>query len=179
MQKHYHYDWIQVRDRAARFENLVAMHLLKWVHLEQDVRGRDLDLRYFRDVDGREVDFVVTDREAPGSPDRGEVERPARGQGAAVPARQLPGCGDHPDQRGGNGRLPDSRGHSRAAGDSVPSRPRVGSTPSTQSEVADAAEALDAPQRSGRRPRAPDWCRRRVPPPLADSVRHVTLMRWT
>ena len=64
-QKHYHYDWIQVRDRAARFENLVAMHLLKWVHHEQDVRGRDLDLRYFRDVDGREVDFVVTDREAP------------------------------------------------------------------------------------------------------------------
>ena len=64
-QKHYHYDWIQVRDRAARFENLVAMHLLKWVHQEQDVRGRDLDLRYFRDVDGREVDFVVTDREVP------------------------------------------------------------------------------------------------------------------
>ena len=64
-QKHYHYDWIQVRDRAARFENLVAMHLLKWVHHEQDVRGRDLDLRYFRDVDGREVDFVVTDREVP------------------------------------------------------------------------------------------------------------------
>ena len=62
-QKHYHYDWIQVRDRAARFENLVAMHLLKWAHHEQD--GRDLDLRYFRDVDGREVDFVVTDREVP------------------------------------------------------------------------------------------------------------------
>ena len=64
-QKHYHHDWTQVRDRGARFENLVAMHLLKWVHHEQDVRGRDLDLRYFRDVDGREVDFVVTDREAP------------------------------------------------------------------------------------------------------------------
>ena len=41
------------------------MHLLKWVHHEQDVRGRDLDLRYFRDVDGREVDLVVTDREVP------------------------------------------------------------------------------------------------------------------
>ena len=64
-QKHYHYDWIQIPDRAARFENLVAMHLLKWVHHQQDVRGLDLDLRYFRDVDGREVDFVVTDRYAP------------------------------------------------------------------------------------------------------------------
>ena len=63
--KHYHYDWIPIQDRAARFENLVAMHLLKWVHREQDLRGRDLNLRYFRDVDGREVDFVVTERGVP------------------------------------------------------------------------------------------------------------------
>ena len=64
-QKHYHFDWVQVYDTAARFENLVAMHLLKWVHREQDIRGRDVDLRYFRDVDGREVDFVLTDRRGP------------------------------------------------------------------------------------------------------------------
>ena len=64
-QKHYHYDWVQVYDTAARFENLVAMHLLKWVHREQDIRGRDVDLRYFRDVDGREGDFVLTDRPGP------------------------------------------------------------------------------------------------------------------
>ena len=63
--KHYHYDWVQVHDDAARFENLVAMHLLKWVHREQDIRGRDVELRYFRDVDQREVDFVVTDRSGP------------------------------------------------------------------------------------------------------------------
>ena len=63
--KHYHYDWLPVADRAARFENFVALHLLKWIHHEQDVRGRELDLRYFRDVDGREVDFVVTERRAP------------------------------------------------------------------------------------------------------------------
>ena len=41
------------------------MHLLKWVHFRQDVEGLDLELRYFRDVDGREVDFVVTDRRKP------------------------------------------------------------------------------------------------------------------
>jgi predicted AAA+ superfamily ATPase len=64
-QKHYHFDWSIVPDDAARFENLVASHLLKWVHFEQDTKGRDLDLRYFRDVDGREVDFVVTDRTKP------------------------------------------------------------------------------------------------------------------
>ena len=44
---------------------LVAVHLLKWVHFRQDVEGLDLELRYFRDVDGREVDFVVTDRRKP------------------------------------------------------------------------------------------------------------------
>ena len=40
-------------------------HLLKWVHFEQDVHGRDLELRYFRDVDRREVDFVVTEDRQP------------------------------------------------------------------------------------------------------------------
>ena len=43
----------------------MAAHLLKWVHHEQDVRGRDLELRYFRDVDGREVDFVVVEGRRP------------------------------------------------------------------------------------------------------------------
>jgi uncharacterized protein len=65
-QKHYQMvDWSLVTNDAARFENLVASHLLKWVHYEQDSAGRDLDLRYFRDVDRREVDFVVTDRGRP------------------------------------------------------------------------------------------------------------------
>ena len=35
------------------------------MHYEQDTRGRDLDLRYFRDADGREVDFVVVEGRAP------------------------------------------------------------------------------------------------------------------
>ena len=64
-QKHYHLDWSLVPDNAARFENLVACHLLKWVHFQQDTQGRDLELRYFRDVDGREVDFVLTEDGVP------------------------------------------------------------------------------------------------------------------
>ena len=64
-QKHYHFDWSLVPDDAPRFENLVASHLLKWVHFEQDARGRELDLRFFRDTDGREVDFIVTERQRP------------------------------------------------------------------------------------------------------------------
>ncbi len=64
-QKHYHLDWSLVPDDALRFENLVAAHLLKWVHWQQDTEGRDLELRYFRDVDRREVDFVVVERRQP------------------------------------------------------------------------------------------------------------------
>jgi len=64
-QKHYHFDWSVVKDEGARFENLVACHLLKWVHFEQDTKGRELDLRYFRDIDGREVDFVITEDNCP------------------------------------------------------------------------------------------------------------------
>jgi len=64
-QKHYHVDWTVVPADAPRFENLIACHLLKWVHHQQDTQGLDLELRYFRDTDGREVDFIVTDRRQP------------------------------------------------------------------------------------------------------------------
>jgi len=64
-QKHYHIDWSIVPDDGPRFENLVASHLLKWVHFQFETAGRELDLRYFRDVDGREVDFVVVERRKP------------------------------------------------------------------------------------------------------------------
>jgi len=64
-QKHYHLDWSVVTSEGPRFENLVAAHLLKWVHYQQDVFGKDLELRYFRDTDGREVDFVVVEHNRP------------------------------------------------------------------------------------------------------------------
>jgi hypothetical protein len=63
--KHYHLDWSLVPEPPARFENLVAAHLLKWVHHEQDARGRDLELHYFRDAEGREVDFVIAENRRP------------------------------------------------------------------------------------------------------------------
>ena len=64
-QKLYHLDWSLVPAAGPRFENLVAAHLLKWVHFQQDTLGRELDLRYFRDTDGREVDFVVVEGRTP------------------------------------------------------------------------------------------------------------------
>lgn len=64
-QKHYHFDWSLVPDLSVRFENLVACHLLKWTHYLQDTEGRNVELRYFRDVDGREVDFVILENRRP------------------------------------------------------------------------------------------------------------------
>ena len=63
--KHYHYDWSLVPDTAARFENLVACHLLKWVHFRADAAGFLTELRYFRDIERREVDFVVVENGKP------------------------------------------------------------------------------------------------------------------
>jgi predicted AAA+ superfamily ATPase len=48
-------------EKGARLENLVACALLKHCHLAHDAAGRDLRLHYFRDREGREVDFVVTE----------------------------------------------------------------------------------------------------------------------
>ena len=63
--KHYHLDWTVVEEESYRFENLVACHLLKWCHFRQDYEGLDTDLRYFRDIDRREVDFVLIEQGKP------------------------------------------------------------------------------------------------------------------
>jgi uncharacterized protein len=48
-----------VGDEGARFENLVACHLLKQLHFLEDRDGYRYELRYVRDKEGREVDFVI------------------------------------------------------------------------------------------------------------------------
>ncbi len=57
--KLYLYDWTQIEDPGARFENLTAFHLQKWIHFQQDYNGLEMELRYFRDVYRNEVDFVI------------------------------------------------------------------------------------------------------------------------
>jgi len=64
-QKLYFWDWSRVEDAGARFENLVAVHLLRLCHFAEDVLGEELELRYFRDVVGHEVDFIVLRRKKP------------------------------------------------------------------------------------------------------------------
>lgn len=63
--KHYHCNWTEISNEAPRFENLVASHLLKWCHFVEDTEGEDMELRYFRDIDKREVDFVVLKNRVP------------------------------------------------------------------------------------------------------------------
>ncbi len=58
--KPYLWDWAEVPDRAARFENLVAGHLLRACHLWTDTGEGAFDLHYVRDKEGREIDFLVT-----------------------------------------------------------------------------------------------------------------------
>ena len=44
---------------GARFENMVASHLLKWCHYHEDVFGINVGLFYARDRQKREVDFLI------------------------------------------------------------------------------------------------------------------------
>ena len=46
-------------DEGARFENLIATSLLKRLHFLEDRDGYRYELRYIRDKEGREVDFVI------------------------------------------------------------------------------------------------------------------------
>lgn len=57
--KLYLWDWAEVDDPGARFENMVAGHLLKYCHFIEDTLGHKMELRFIRDTDLREVDFVV------------------------------------------------------------------------------------------------------------------------
>lgn len=58
-QKLYLWDWSMVPEPGPRFANLVASQLLKYCHWQEDVEGYRMELRFLRDTDKREVDFVV------------------------------------------------------------------------------------------------------------------------
>lgn len=65
LQKYYLWDWTQVDVMGFRFENLVASQLLKFCHYIEDTEGYNMELRYLRDTDGREIDFVVLKNKKP------------------------------------------------------------------------------------------------------------------
>ena len=54
------WDWSEIQNEAARFENLIASHLLKFVHFLKDYEGYKVDLKYLRSAEKKEVDFLIT-----------------------------------------------------------------------------------------------------------------------
>ena len=63
--KLYLWDWSSVAGDGARFENMVASQLLKYCHWIEDTQGYAMELRYLRDTDKREADFVVLKNQKP------------------------------------------------------------------------------------------------------------------
>jgi uncharacterized protein len=64
-QKLYLWDWSLIENSGFKFENFVAGHLLKYCHFIQDTQGYKVELRYIRDTDKREIDFVVIKNKQP------------------------------------------------------------------------------------------------------------------
>lgn len=60
MAKLYLWDWSVINNEGVRFENLIASHLLKYVHFLKNSQGYKTQLYYLRDSEGREVDFLFT-----------------------------------------------------------------------------------------------------------------------
>jgi len=58
--KVYLFDFSGIEDPGARFENLVALHLLKARDAWNDLGYGDFGLYYVRDKEKREVDFLIT-----------------------------------------------------------------------------------------------------------------------
>lgn len=63
--KFYLYDWTEVEDEGARFENLVASHLLKACHFWTDTGEGIFDLHYLRNKEKQEIDFLIIKNKKP------------------------------------------------------------------------------------------------------------------
>lgn len=63
--KWYLWDWTEIEDPGSRFENLVAVHLQKYVNCLNQLGRGDLSLHYIRDKEKQEVDFLLCDRRKP------------------------------------------------------------------------------------------------------------------
>lgn len=64
-QKLFLWDWSEIQDAGAKWENFVGSHLLKYCHFLEDTQGFKMELRFLRDETAREVDFVVLKNKKP------------------------------------------------------------------------------------------------------------------
>ena len=66
--KLYLWDWSEVENEASRFENLVASHLLKYCDYLTDTGEGDYELRYLRNKEKKEIDFLLLKNNKPWFP---------------------------------------------------------------------------------------------------------------
>ena len=58
--KLYLWDWSEIAEEGVRLENMIALHLLKFCNFLYDAQGHKAQLHYIRNLEQREVDFLVT-----------------------------------------------------------------------------------------------------------------------
>jgi len=63
--KLYLFNWVEIEHEGFRFENLVALHLLKATRIWRAMGEIHLDLHYIRDKEKKEVDFVLSEKGRP------------------------------------------------------------------------------------------------------------------
>jgi predicted AAA+ superfamily ATPase len=63
--KFYFFDWTMVDDEGVRLENAIAVFLLRLISRWNELGLGDFELRYIRNQQGQEVDFVVIKNQRP------------------------------------------------------------------------------------------------------------------
>ncbi len=66
--KLYLWDWSEIENEAARFENLIACHLLKYCDYLTDIGEGAFELYYQRNKEKKEIDFLIVKDKKPWLP---------------------------------------------------------------------------------------------------------------
>ena len=74
--KYYMWDFGEVPDAAARFENLIGSHLLKACHLWTDMGEGAFELCYLRNKEKQEIDFLIVRDRIPWLPVEVKIDDP-------------------------------------------------------------------------------------------------------
>ncbi|MBS0349988.1 MAG: ATP-binding protein [Proteobacteria bacterium] len=66
--KLYLWDWSEIENEGARFENLISGHLLKYCHYLSDAGYGAFELYYLKNKDKKEIDFLIVKDKKPWLP---------------------------------------------------------------------------------------------------------------
>jgi len=66
--KAYLWDWSEIEDSGAKFENLIACHLLKACHFWTDTGLGTFELHYLKNKEKKEIDFLIVKDKKPWLP---------------------------------------------------------------------------------------------------------------